>query len=308
MANPTPTSQPKKADATNDVGKTKSVFVISPIGSQGTEGYRKAKLCLDFIIKKALPESVWEVTRGDGSLSPDSIGHDIIERIDKADLIIADLTDQNPNVFYELAIAHGWEKPVIHIIESGQPIPFDVADLRTIPYDLSDPESVDSAITAISGIAANIFSTAYQPKTPLTQFNAFKRAKGSLDPESAQAEINEQILSRLVSIELSLRPNLGTRAMDSSGRVLSSAKFAKRLQGESTFMSGPDHGMREFIELSRELDPRHPDFDMMSSTVPAKLKKWQIMWELLSVQEQEAVKNILEKSGISVPPFRLSKD
>lgn len=52
-----------------------------------------------------------------------------------ADLVIADLTGNNPNVFYELAIRHSYRKPTIQIIKGEMDIPFDVANMRTISYE-----------------------------------------------------------------------------------------------------------------------------------------------------------------------------
>lgn len=58
------------------------------------------------------------------------------------DLVVADLTEHNPNVFYELAIRHARRKPVIHIISEGEKIPFDVANSRTIYFNHRDLDSV----------------------------------------------------------------------------------------------------------------------------------------------------------------------
>jgi uncharacterized membrane-anchored protein len=60
----------------------------------------------------------------------------VLEKILESELVVADLTGHNPNVFYELAVRHAAEKPVIHVIESGGKIPFDIADLRAIIIDL----------------------------------------------------------------------------------------------------------------------------------------------------------------------------
>ena len=54
----------------------------------------------------------------------------IIEQIITADLVIADLTGNNPNVFYELAIRHSYRKPTIQIVKGEIDIPFDVANMR----------------------------------------------------------------------------------------------------------------------------------------------------------------------------------
>src|SRR5690606_27903371 len=56
----------------------------------------------------------------------------IVKHILEDDLVIANLTGENPNVFYELALRHATRKPCIHISESPGPLPFDVASMRTI--------------------------------------------------------------------------------------------------------------------------------------------------------------------------------
>ena len=54
----------------------------------------------------------------------------MLNAIRTADLVVIDLTDNNPNVFYEMAIAHGYRVPCVHIITEGQKIPFDVQHAR----------------------------------------------------------------------------------------------------------------------------------------------------------------------------------
>jgi len=56
------------------------------------------------------------------------------EGINRARLVVADLTDRNPNVFYELGIAHTLGKPVIMISQSIEFVPFDLRHLRFIVY------------------------------------------------------------------------------------------------------------------------------------------------------------------------------
>ena len=60
-------------------------------------------------------------------------------------LVIADLTDSNPNVFYELAIRHAIRKPYIQVISEGQKIPFDLSGIRTIVIDITDLDNVENA-------------------------------------------------------------------------------------------------------------------------------------------------------------------
>ena len=81
----------------------------------------------------------------------DDVGHtgmitvDIINALLEADLVIADLSFLNPNVFYELGLRHSTTKPTIHIAASGTDLPFDNADHRTIFFDLTDWGSQEAA-------------------------------------------------------------------------------------------------------------------------------------------------------------------
>lgn len=82
---------------------------------------------------------------------PGLITSQILQHILDDDLVIADLTDHNPNVFYELAIRHAVRKPVVQVVHRGQPIPFDLAAARTVQVDLRDLDSVADAKEQIIG-------------------------------------------------------------------------------------------------------------------------------------------------------------
>jgi len=290
------TTKPRLKDATEESPSRKSVFVISPIGSPGSEKHRKAKLALEFIIQKALPADAWEVTRGDGSLSPDSIGHDIIKRIDDADLIVADLTDQNPNVFYELAIAHGWAKPTIHIMTRGQDIPFDISDLRTIEYDLTDPESVDKTISSIAGMAQRVFEEDYRAITPMTQYRAFENASSSLSPEAAQTVVMKEILARLSDLETTLRSPRPTRKERLSNPPIIYDEFQRSLPRE----------VRSFIAASRKLNDLlsngaidSPEFRELSADLIT-------VWEMMGSENHVLTRKALSSMNIDFPPIDTS--
>lgn len=62
------------------------------------------------------------------------INTQIINRIIEDDLVIANLTGNNPNVMYELCLRHVVAKPIIHICEKDTNLPFDIKDSRTIFY------------------------------------------------------------------------------------------------------------------------------------------------------------------------------
>jgi hypothetical protein len=123
----------------------KLCFVIAPIGAPDTEVRKKSDQVLKHLIRPIL-EPGYSVERADKMGRPGIITVQVVQQILDADLVIADLTDHNPNVFYELAIRHAAHKPAIHIVSRGQQdVPFDVQDMRFVPYDLADPDSLEEA-------------------------------------------------------------------------------------------------------------------------------------------------------------------
>ena len=65
-----------------------------------------------------------------------NILQDIVEGIYHANIVIADLTGLNPNVFYELGLAHAMNKKVIIIAQDLGELPFDIKSYRAIEYSL----------------------------------------------------------------------------------------------------------------------------------------------------------------------------
>ena len=89
------------------------------------------------LILPALESEDCRVQRADSFVNQQNILKDIIQNIEKADLIIADLTSLNPNVMYELGIAHALSKPTILLTQTLQELPFDLRSYRAIAYATS---------------------------------------------------------------------------------------------------------------------------------------------------------------------------
>lgn len=113
----------------------KVCFMITPIGKEGSEVRKNADEVMEYIISPVCQDFGYSVVRADKMANSGLITKAIIEQIISADLVIADLTGNNPNVFYELAIRHSYRKPAIQIIKGDIEIPFDVSNMRTISYD-----------------------------------------------------------------------------------------------------------------------------------------------------------------------------
>lgn len=113
----------------------KKCFVISPIGDEGSPIREEADTLLDLVITPALEPVGFEVIRVDRLKGAKAITTEIIQLIQDSELCIIVLTGHNPNVYYEMGRRHETGKPYIHLIRKGDPIPFDVAPIRTIMYD-----------------------------------------------------------------------------------------------------------------------------------------------------------------------------
>lgn len=106
-----------------------NAFVLMPFDKEFDAVYK------DLIIP-AFQAVGFKVKRADDIVSQQNILKDIVRSIAKADLIIADLTSSNANVFYELGLAHALQKPVIIIAQSIEEVPFDLASYRVIQYSV----------------------------------------------------------------------------------------------------------------------------------------------------------------------------
>src|SRR5579872_5376744 len=80
-----------------------------------------------------------EPVRADELFSSGSVVEQIWEQIEKAKVLLADLTGKNANVFYELGLAHARGKPVIFTSGVLEDVPFDLRHLRVIIYEVHDP-------------------------------------------------------------------------------------------------------------------------------------------------------------------------
>jgi hypothetical protein len=119
-------------------------FVITPIGDRNTDIRVRSDQMLRHVYEPVARERCgYEVIRADQIPKPGLITSQVIQHLIEDPMVIADLTGWNPNVFYELALRHVVKKPIVQLIQTGEPIPFDVAGNRTIQVEYKDLDSVD---------------------------------------------------------------------------------------------------------------------------------------------------------------------
>lgn len=85
--------------------------------------------------------------RADNVWKEDVLIQDVINLIIESKLIICDVTDRNPNVFYEAGIAHALGKKVVLITQNQADVPFDLRHLRFLHYFGNTQGTLDLAST-----------------------------------------------------------------------------------------------------------------------------------------------------------------
>jgi len=172
----------------------KICFVISPIGEDDTETRKRSDQVLKHIITGAVEQLGYEVIRADKISEPGIITHQILQHIVDAPLVIADLTERNPNVFYELALRHAIRKPLVQLIKKGEIIPFDVAATRIIQFDLQNLDSVEAAKLEIIAQIKSLEAGKNETDNPISVSLDLKMLKESGNPEERSlADIVEAI-------------------------------------------------------------------------------------------------------------------
>ena len=136
-------------------------FVVMPFGrKQGPDGrWIDFNAIFQDLIKPALEEAGFEPFRADEESVSGDILTDMFQELLLADLVIADLSIDNANVFYELGVRHAMRKRGLIHIQSGRAyLPFDIFNVRTLPYRIDkngrpDPEYIEKDKQAIIKIA-----------------------------------------------------------------------------------------------------------------------------------------------------------
>ena len=113
----------------------KVCFVIMPFSETKTCNSSQWTEIFDKMIKPAVEEAGYNYICRRSEAIVGNIIDDILDELNRADLVIADLTDKNPNVFYELGVRHALRDATILIAQSIKDVPFDLRPYAIQAYD-----------------------------------------------------------------------------------------------------------------------------------------------------------------------------
>jgi hypothetical protein len=158
-ADDTPSSAPseriKKLGKAANVSANDSCFVMQPFVPPLGDYYEK-------IYKPAIEKAGLKPVRADADIfATGKIMDQVWEGINAAKVLVAALATRNPNVFYELGLAHALKKPVVLISAREEDVPFDLQHIRVIYYDVNDPFWGSKLIEKV---AENVLSAIQNPE------------------------------------------------------------------------------------------------------------------------------------------------
>lgn len=145
----------KQLGKTVTVAATDTCFVMQPFAAPLGDYYDK-------IYKPAIEKVGLRPIRADADIfGTGKIMDQVWRGITSAKVLVAELTSRNPNVFYELGLAHALRKPVVLVSSNELDVPFDLHHIRVIYYEVTDPFWGSKLIEKV---AENILSALKNPE------------------------------------------------------------------------------------------------------------------------------------------------
>jgi len=178
--------------------KKLNAFVLMPFAEEFKDVYKH-------LIFEELERAGYIVIRADDIKSQNNIMSDVVKGIITSDLIIADLTGSNPNVYYELGIAHALDKKVILITQAINELPFDLRSYRVVGYGLNFVKMA-KAKKELFEFATEAFKSNLPFGNPVKDFGNINRQSNELSitsnevmPENLDGEMG--LLDHRVNLE-----------------------------------------------------------------------------------------------------------
>lgn len=181
-------------------------FIITPIGAENSPTRKKTDGLIDNVIEPICAELGMKALPAHKIDKPGSITNQVIQLILNSKMVIANLTELNPNVMYELAIRHAAKLPVVCIAEKGTNLPFDITTERTIFYT----DDMYGAVKLKPELKATIESCENDGNVDNPIYRTIERDSIMKNIEkSSESEALSYIISRLDTIDSKMSKDYG---------------------------------------------------------------------------------------------------
>jgi len=167
-------------------------FVIMPFANEFTQAYTD-------IIQPAIKECSIDCIRADED-SQGNIHHQMMQKIFDADVIVTDITGLNPNVFYELGVAHTISRKTVVIcnVEKMEKVPFDIAPYRILTYKLNQDNRIyiEKLKTEIKSILLNNLIGIPNPVQDYLSKQSLLNCRKSLFLNELRADLEQELFEK----------------------------------------------------------------------------------------------------------------
>ena len=194
---------------TPPVAEAKNCFIVTPIGPDGSNTRRAAEGLVDEVIEPVLSELGFNSVVAHRIPRPGSITDQVIQELLDAPLVIANLSELNPNVMYELAVRHCVGKPIIVLATEGTVLPFDINAERTIFYkdDMAGAAKLKPQLReAIEHAVADV-----DPSNPVLRVAKMRSVLKDVPQGDLQAVLLQQVRDLTSVTQEMLRTQRGSR-------------------------------------------------------------------------------------------------
>jgi hypothetical protein len=160
-------------------------FVLMPFAAEFKEAF-------EYGIKPAAEAAGFTCYRADEPYEAGAIIDGIIKGIFSSDVIVADISTSNPNVFYELGVAHTIDNKTIVICEKGRErLPFDLRAYRIIFYNRTIEGIKDNLRQQLERALKDFGNWRNSPNNPVQNFRPIHYAVPLLDQARLENRIEE---------------------------------------------------------------------------------------------------------------------
>jgi hypothetical protein len=231
------------------------VFVIMQVGAKDSPERKRADEIYKFIIAPAVKAADLDPYRADLDISPGPIAPKMLSELLNARIVIADLTGRNPNVFYELGIAHSFARPLISIADSSKSLPFDTKDERIIEIGEYPPSGLsyvqgEHAKESLAECLRIVLAEGYVPPSPLREVAA-NRSVDDLAPEDPVAAEMSQIREGIEDIRKRLPRRTVAIAAETAADLSVLRHFLER---NMSYLEAADFDTLQSLETSPAQD------------------------------------------------------
>jgi hypothetical protein len=246
------------------MGSATDAFVIMPFSGTATCTEAEWTEIFENVFKPALSSCGYTCERAKPSVG--NLITSIVNRLRTARIVLADLTDRNPNVFYELGVRHSLRKGTIVVSQRSEDVPSDLRGYWFLKYGIR-PAQVTEFQSEIRRIVKIVESAMEQSDNPVADY---------LDKENLvlSSYLQRENIKKLSALYTEITGNISDLAAETGKYV---AYGCLELLLHTRYVNlGPDllHQAYELWHLLRTIDLGAREPDMVDRAV-AQLQSFQ---------------------------------